>query len=149
MQEDSIGVKLIKGSTSTTGCLSVHLSLYLEISNNKESSISIYKNSILELRIDSAVLKYEISPDSLIYQLGKNDKKLLHLVFQATDLHYVTYKTVEWPSIWSFRTHKIEIPHHKLFLHLDLHGDKGEKIEKIIILKPIGTSRQKYEKPPF
>jgi hypothetical protein len=149
IQKDSIDVKLIKGSTFTTGGLSVHLSLYLEISNNREQSLLVGKNSTLELRTDSAVLVYEISSDSLVYALNKNATELLQLHFRAMDFDYVTYKTIDWPSIWSFRTHKIDIPRHKLFLHLDLQDDKGNKIEKCVILKPTGTRRQKYEEPPF
>ncbi len=136
-QKDSIDVGLIEGSTITTGGLSLFLNLYLEISNNKENSISINQNSILELRTDSATLKYAISPDSLVYRLGENDKKLLRLSFRATDFDYITYKTVD-------TEHK-----HRLYLFLDLHDYKGEKIEKCVILKPTGTRRMKYEKPPF
>ncbi|MDH8702172.1 hypothetical protein M2138_001532 [Dysgonomonadaceae bacterium PH5-43] len=132
---DSVDVRFIKGSTITTGGLSLFLSLYLEISNNKENNIFINQNSTLELRTDSAILKYEISSDSLVYQLGKNDKQLLHLSFRATDSEHITYKTVD-----------IE---HKLYLLLDLHNDNGEKIEKCVILKPTGTKRMKYEESPF
>ncbi|NDW13666.1 hypothetical protein D0T50_12305 [Bacteroides sp. 214] len=132
---DSVDVRLIKGSTITTGGLSLFPNLYLEISNNKENSIFINQNSTLELRTDSAILKYEISSDSLVYQLGKNDKQLLHLSFRATDFERITYKTVD-----------IE---HKLYLLLDLYNDNGEKIEKCVILKPTGTKRMKYEEPPF
>jgi hypothetical protein len=137
VREDSIDVQLIKGSTITTGGLSLFQNLYLEILNNKESSILINQNSILELRTDSATLKFEILPDSLTYQLGENEKKLLHLYFRATDFEYITYKTVD-------TEHK-----HKLYLFLDLHNDKGEKVEKCVILKPTGTKRMKYEEPPF
>jgi len=138
VQQDSIDVRLIKGSTiATGGALSLFLSMYVEISNNKESNILINQNSTLELRTDSAVLKYEISPDSLVYQLGRNDKKLLHLSFQATDFDYITYKTVDTEN------------HHKLFLFLDLQDYRGEKIEKCVILNPTKTKRMKYEKPPF
>jgi hypothetical protein len=149
IQKDSIDVKLIKGSTFTTGGLSVHLSLYLEISNNREDILLINKNSTLELRTDSAVLMYEISSDSLVYALNKNVTKLLQLNFRVMDFDYTTYKTVEWPSFWSFCTHKIEMPRHKLFLRLDLRDDKGNKVEKCVILKPTGTRKQKYEEPPF
>jgi hypothetical protein len=149
MHKDSVDVRLIKGSTITTGGLSLFLNLYLEISNNKESSISINQNSILELRTDSATLKYEISPDSLVYRLGENEKKLLHLYFRATDLDYITYKTVDWPSIWNFSTLGVKNTRHRLYLFLDLRNDKEEKMEKCIILKPTGTKRQKYEEPPF
>jgi hypothetical protein len=136
-QQDSIGVRLIKGSITTVGGQDVSLNLYLEISSNKENNILINQNSTLELRTDSVVLKYEISPYSLNYQLGKNDKKLLHLFFKATDLEYVTYKTVDTGN------------RHKLFLFFDLRDNQGEKIEKCVILTPTGTRRMKYEKPPF
>lgn len=149
LQEDSIDVKLIKGSTFTTGGLSVHLSLYLKISNNRDDSLLINKNSTLELRTDSAILIYEIFSDSLVYALNKNATKLLQLHFRVMDFDHTTYKTVEWPSLWSFRTHKIEMPRHKLLLHFDLQGCNGNKIEKCVILKPTGTKRIQYEKPPF
>lgn len=150
MQKDSIDVRLVEGSTITTGdASSLFSNLYLEISNKRESNILINPNSILELRTDSSVLKYDISPDSLIYQLGRNDKKLLHLSFQTTDCEYVAYETIEFPSIWSFRTLKLDNPQHKLYLLLDLYDDKGEKIEKYVVLKPTGTKRMKYENPPF
>jgi len=137
MQEDSINVRLIKGSITTTGGFSLFLNLYLEISNNKESSMSIDQNFTLELRTDSTTLKFEILPDSLVYRLGENEKKLLHLYFRATDFEYITYKTVDTEN------------KHKLYLFLDLHDDKGAKIEKYVILKPTGTKRMKYEEPPF
>jgi hypothetical protein len=148
-QEDSIEAQLMKGSTYTTGGLSISLHLYLEILNNKEDCIFIEKNSTLELRTDSAVLKYKISPDSLNYQLNKNEKKLLYLYFRATDFDHITYKTVDWPSIWSFRTRNQKAPQHKIYLFLDLQDESSKKIEKCIILKPTGTKRMKYEKPPF
>ena len=149
IQEDSIDVKLVKGSTFTTGGLSVHLSLYLEISNYREVGLTINKNSTLELRTDSAILMYEISSDSLVYDLNKNKTKLLQLNFRVTDFDHITYKTVDWPSIWSFRTLKIKTPQHKLFLFIDLQDDKGNKVGKCVILKPVETRKQKYEKPPF
>ena len=137
MQEDSIDIQLINGSITTTGGLSLFLNLYLEISNNKESSISINQNSTLELHADSTTLKFEISPDSLVYRLGENEKKILHLYFRATDFEYITYKTVDTEN------------KHKLYLFLDLHDDKGEEIEKYVILELTGTKWMKYEKPPF
>lgn len=137
LKQDSVDVQLIKGSTITTGGLSLHLSLYLEISNKKESSILINRNSILELRTDSVILKYEISPDSLVYQLRENENKLLHLYFHTTDFEYATYKTVD-------TNHQ-----HKLFLFLDLRDDEDKQIEKCVILKPTGVKRMKFETPPF
>jgi len=137
-QEDSVDVRLIKGSTTATGgALSLFLNIYLEISNHKESNILIHPNSTVVLRTDSAFLQYEILPDSLVYQLEKNEKKLLSLSFRATDFDYITYKTVDAGN------------QHKLFLFLDLQNDVGEKIEKCVTLKPTGTRRMKYEKPPF
>ncbi len=140
-QKDSIDVRLIEGNTIATGCTSLHLGVHLEILNNKENSILIGQNPSLELRTDSVVLKYEIFSDSLNYQLGENEKKILYLYFQVTDFDCITYKTVEWPSIWNFRTLKIKNPQHKLFLFLDLRNEEGAKIEKCIILKPTGTRR--------
>jgi hypothetical protein len=117
------------------------MSLFLKILNNKESEISIEKNSILELRTDSVVLEYEIYPDSLTYQLRENEKKILKLYFEATDLEHITYRTVNWPSIWSFRTLKEKTPRHKLFLFLDLQDENGKTIEKCVILKPTETKK--------
>jgi hypothetical protein len=148
-QTDSINVQLIEGSAITAGGLSIYLNLYLEISNNKTSNILINQNSALELLSDSGNLKYEISPDSLVFQLMGSETKLLQLHFHATDFDHITYKAVEWPSIWSFRTHRIETPRHKLFLYMDLQDDKGNKVKKCIILKPTGIKRNKYEEPPF
>jgi len=137
LQEDSIDIKLIKASTITTGGLSLHMSLYLEILNNKESVIFIEKNSILELRTDSAVLRYKIYPDSLTYQLRKNEKKSLQLHFTATDIEYVVYKTMNTDK------------KHKLLLFLDLQEENGKKIKKCVILRPTGIRRMKYETSPF
>lgn len=133
--KDSVGVRLIKGSTVTTGGMSLFLNLYLEVSNNTKDSIFIDQNSTLDLRTNTSILKYEISSDSLAYQLGKNDKKQFCLSFQTTDFEYVTYNTIDTG--------------HKLCLVLDLRNGKGEKIDKCVILKPTGTKRMKYEEPPF
>jgi hypothetical protein len=140
-QEDSIRIHLIEGNTISTGTTITHLGLYLEISNDREDDIFTGQNSLLELRTDSAYLQYKILQDSLIYRLDKNDKQLLRLSFQATDFDHITYKTVNWPSIWSFRTLKEENPRHRLFLFLDLRDENENKIEKCIILKPTGTRR--------
>jgi len=140
-KEDSIRVQLIEGNTISTGTTTTYLGLYLEISNDRKNDLLIGQNSTLELRTDSAYLQYKISQDSLIYQLDRNDRKLLRLNFRAMDFDHITYKTVDWPSIWSFGTRKEKNPRHKLFLLLDLQDNNGKKIEKCVILKPIGTKK--------
>ncbi|MDR1005414.1 MAG: hypothetical protein LBL74_00925 [Bacteroidales bacterium] len=140
-EEDSIRVQLIKGNTISTGTTITYTELYLEIFNDRKNDVLIGQNSILELRTDSSCLQYEISKDSLIYQLNSNERKLLRLNFRAMDSDHIAYKTVDWSSIWSFRVRKETNPRHKLFLLLDLQNNDGNKIEKQIILKPIGTKR--------
>ncbi|MGC3977358.1 MAG: hypothetical protein QM751_03455 [Paludibacteraceae bacterium] len=91
----------------------------------------------MELRTDSAVLRYKIYPDSLTYQLRKNEKKSLQLHFTATDIEYVVYKTMNTDK------------KHKLLLFLDLQEENGKKIKKCVILRPTGIRRMKYETSPF
>ncbi len=147
--QDSINVRLLEGSTITTGGSYLYLNLYLEIASNREGSVFINKNSTLELQTDSTALIYDICSDTLVYALNKNEIKLLKLHFNSEDRDHITYKTVEWPSMWSFCSRKMETPRHKLFLYLDIQDKNKNKMGKYIVLKPTETKRLKYKKPPF
>lgn len=134
-QADSINIQLIDGNIiATGGALQLFLNLYLEVSNNKKCNILIKNNSTLELRIDSTVLKFELSSDSIDYQLENNEKKQLHLCFEVRDFENVAYKTIDTPN------------QHKLYLFLNLQDDFGRKIKKCVVLNPKGTKRMRYEK---
>lgn len=144
-EDDSIRVQLIGGDIISSGTTDVYLGLQLKLSNDSENDIFIRQNSTLELKTDSAMLKFEIFPDSLDYCLEQFEGKLLQLNFKAIDLEHITYTTVDWPSFWSMRTLEQKTPLHKLYLSLDLYNKEGEKIENNVVLKPIGTKKMKYE----
>ena len=126
---DSIGVRLLKGSTTTIDAQSINTFLLLEIENKSNSVFTINTNNHLEVLIDSIMLQYEmIDNDSLPCNIVPCAKKSVLFVFNTKDSKGLIYGKKK---------------NHLLKLHLD---SKQNRITPPIILKPIKTRRVVYEK---
>ena len=133
-KNDSIDIRLLKGSSFSTNAQTITSMLSIDICNKSNSILILNKKNRLEASIDSDTLLYElVESDTLPLLLEPKLQKNLLLIFKAEDPQYLLYNSMNNKK------------GHLLALNLRFQDISGKEFDKIIILKSLKTKRWLYE----
>ena len=138
IENDSIDIQLLKGSTTSFDAQTITSKLFIEVCNKSNSILTLNDNPRLEALVDSVTLYYELfenDTDTLPCKLEPKSKKNVFLEFIVEDPNYHLFKSTSDKNKGHF-----------LKLHLRFDNSSRKEIDKNFSFKFVKRKRLKYEK---